>query len=60
VPALDLPGLNAVAIAEAYGCPAFRAKDAAELRKHFEEALEVDGLVLIEFPIDKHLRSLVG
>jgi benzoylformate decarboxylase len=60
VPGLDLPGLNAVAIAEAYGCPAFRAKDAAELQKHFEEALKVDGPVLIEFPIDKHLQSLVG
>jgi benzoylformate decarboxylase len=60
VPALDLPGLNAVAIAEAYGCPAFQAKDATELGKHFEEALKVDGPVLIEFPIDKHLRSLVG
>ncbi len=49
-----------MAIAEAYGCPAFRAKDAAELGKRFEEALKVDGPVLIEFPIDKHLHSLVG
>jgi benzoylformate decarboxylase len=60
VPALDLPGLDAPAIAEAYGCPAFRAKDAAELQKCFAEALEVDGPVLIEFPVDKELRPLVG
>jgi benzoylformate decarboxylase len=60
VPALDLPGLNAPAIAESYGCPAFRAANAAELQKHFEEALKADGPVLIEFLIDKHLGSLAG
>ena len=60
VPALDLPGLNAPAIAEAYGCPSFRAKNAEELQKQFEEALKVDGPVLIEFPIDRNLRPLVA
>ncbi|KAF4626428.1 hypothetical protein G7Y89_g11731 [Cudoniella acicularis] len=52
VPALDLPGLNAMAIAKAYGCPAFRAENALDLKKCFEEALLVDGLYLIEFLIN--------
>lgn len=60
VPGLDLPGLNAQAVAKAYGCPAFRAENSAELKKHFEEALKVDGPVLIEFPIDRQLRPLVA
>lgn len=60
VPALDLPGLNAQAIAESYGCPAFRAENTAELQKRFEEALKIDGPALIEFPIDRKLRSLVA
>lgn len=60
VPALDLPGLNAVLVAKAYGCPAFRAETPEELKKRFAEALEMDGPVLIEFPVDKTLRPLVG
>jgi len=60
VPALDLPGLNAQAIAKSYGCPAFRAENAAELQKRFEEALKLDGPALIEFPIDRQLRPLVA
>jgi benzoylformate decarboxylase len=60
VPALDLPGLNAQAIAKAYGCAAFRAENETELQKHFEEALKIDGPVLIEFPIDRQLRPLVA
>jgi benzoylformate decarboxylase len=60
VPALDLPGLNAQAIAVAYGCPAFRVESLAELQERFKEALGIDGPVLIEFPIDPHLRPLVA
>ncbi|KAH8803330.1 benzoylformate decarboxylase [Xylogone sp. PMI_703] len=60
VPALDLPGLNAQAIATSYGCPAFYAKNTVELQMHFQEALKMDGPTLIEFAIDRHLHSLVG
>jgi benzoylformate decarboxylase len=60
VPALDLPGLNARAIAESYGCPAFRANNTTELQRYFEEALKIDGPALIEFPIDRQLRPLVA
>ena len=60
VPGLDLPGLDAVAIGKAYGCPSFLAKDALELERCFQEALRVEGPVLIEFPIDRELRPLVA
>lgn len=60
VPALDLPGLNAVKTADAYGVRAFRAENASELQKRFEQALKDDGPTLIEFPIDKELRPLVA
>lgn len=39
VPALDLPGLDALAIAAAYGCPAFHAENAKDLQRCFDEAL---------------------
>ena len=60
VPGLDLPGLDAVAVAKAYGCPSFLAKDALELESRFKEALKVEGPVLIEFPVDRELRPLVA
>lgn len=49
VPALDVPGLGAMATAKSYGSPDFRAENATELRKCFEEVLEMDGPALIEF-----------
>jgi len=60
VPALDLPGLNPAATAKSYGCQALVAENAAELGKHFEAALQMEGPVLIAFPIDRHLRPLVA
>ena len=60
VPALDLPGLNAQAVAKSYGCPAFGAENAMELQKRFEEALKIDGPALIEFPINRQLQPLVA
>ncbi|KIM94477.1 hypothetical protein OIDMADRAFT_149491 [Oidiodendron maius Zn] len=60
VPGLDLPGLNARAIATSYGCPSFHASNVTELQKCFENALKLDGPALIEFPIDRQLRPLVA
>ena len=60
VPGLDLPGLNAKAIAQSYGCPAFRAENTTDLRKCFEDALKMDGPALIEFPIDRRLEPLIA
>jgi thiamine pyrophosphate-dependent acetolactate synthase large subunit-like protein len=58
IAALNLPGLNAVAIAEAYGCPAVRADTPADLFVAFQKARAVDGPVLIEFQIDPKLEPL--
>ncbi|QIW95352.1 hypothetical protein AMS68_000870 [Peltaster fructicola] len=60
VPALDLPGLNAVAVAKAYGCPGYFAKSTDELKDLFKQALHSEGPVLIEFAIDRTLRPLVA
>ncbi len=60
VPALDLPGLDAVAVALAYGCQAHRATSPADLKARFEDAMSADGPVLIEFAIDRQLRPLVA
>lgn len=59
VPALDLPGLDACAIAHAYGCSAFRAETEEELQACFDNALSGDGPVLIEFPVCQTTESLV-
>ncbi|KAI5201899.1 hypothetical protein E4T39_05053 [Aureobasidium subglaciale] len=58
VAALDLPGLNAKAIAEAYGCTAFRADSPADLYDAFKMARELKGPALIEFQIDPKLEAL--
>lgn len=60
VPALDLPGLDAVAVAKAYGCQAYRADTVEELDKRVELALKADGPVLIEFAIDRELRPMIA
>jgi thiamine pyrophosphate-dependent acetolactate synthase large subunit-like protein len=58
VAALDLPGLNAVAVAEAYGCTAFRADTPADLYEAFQQARQIDGPVLIEFQINPKIGHL--
>jgi thiamine pyrophosphate-dependent acetolactate synthase large subunit-like protein len=58
IAALNLPGLNAVAIAKAYGCPAFRADTPADLYEAFQKARDINGPVLIEFQISPKLEAL--
>ncbi|QIW99680.1 hypothetical protein AMS68_005198 [Peltaster fructicola] len=60
VPGLDIPGLNISATALAFGCPAYRAHNGAELKEYFLKALNDDGPSLIEFPIDRTLRPLIA
>ncbi|KAI1323136.1 benzoylformate decarboxylase [Xylariaceae sp. FL0255] len=60
VPWLDVPGLNVAATAASFGCLAYRANDEKELERMFRDALDIDGPVLIEFPIDRTPRSLLG
>ncbi|EFY94488.1 benzoylformate decarboxylase [Metarhizium robertsii ARSEF 23] len=59
VPALDLPGLDASAVAKAYGCAAFRAETEEELQSCFSKALSMEGPVLIEFPVHQRITSLI-
>lgn len=58
IAALDLPGLNAQAVAEAYGCTAIRADTPADLYDAFQQARRMGGPVLIEFQIDPALQPL--
>ena len=58
IAALNLPGLDAKAIAEAYGCPAFRADTPASLYEAFQEARRNGGPALIEFQINPKLEPL--
>lgn len=59
VPALDLPGLDAVAVGKAYGCPSYKASNPAELQDQFKKALATDGPTLIEFVVSKTNKSLL-
>lgn len=59
VPALDLPGLDSVLIAQGYGCAAHHVGSLDELQHRFKEALARDGPTLIEIPISRDRRSLV-
>ncbi|HEX8068058.1 MAG TPA: benzoylformate decarboxylase [Thermoleophilaceae bacterium] len=51
VPGLDLPGLDCVAIARAYGMEASRVEDADSLRDALAEGVAADGPRLVEVPI---------
>ena len=60
VPGLELPGLDAVKIAQGYGVTALRAGTADEVRAAMREALKRDGPTLIEVPIAPELGKLLG
>jgi benzoylformate decarboxylase len=59
VPALDLPGLNIVTTAEAFGCHSVAASTIEEIKEAFKAALAADGPTLIAIPIARQLRPLV-
>ena len=60
VPGLDLPGLDAVKIAEGYGVTALRAGTPEEVRAAVRGALGRDGPTLIEVPIIAEPGRLLG
>jgi benzoylformate decarboxylase len=60
VPALDLPGLDIVATAKAYGCEGVAANTASEIKKAFAAALENDGPTVIAIRIAHQDRPLVA
>jgi benzoylformate decarboxylase len=59
VPALDLPTLDIVSIANGFGCTAVAAQTKEEIQQAFAQALRADGPTLIAVPIHHQLRSLV-
>lgn len=60
VPGLDLPGLDAVAIAQGYGVTALRATTPDEVRAAVREALQRQGPTLIEVPVVAEPGKLLG
>jgi benzoylformate decarboxylase len=60
VPALDLPGLDIVATAKAFGCIGVTANTADEIKKEFAKALKAEGPTVIAIPIARQERALVA
>ena len=59
VPALDLPFLDIVALAQGYGCFATRAETKEEIQKTFTAALSADGPTVIAIPIKREIKPLI-
>jgi benzoylformate decarboxylase len=60
VPALDLPGLDVVATAKAFGCVGVTANTTDEIKKEFAKALKAEGPTVIAIPIARKERALVA
>ena len=60
VPGLDLPGLDAVKIAEGYGVTALRVSTPDEVQSALKAALNRDGPTLIEVPTVAEPGKLLG
>ena len=59
VPALDLPGLDIVTTAKAFGCIGVAANTPDEIKKAFAEALDAEGPTVIAIRIARQMRPLV-
>jgi benzoylformate decarboxylase len=57
-PSFAIEGVDFVALANGYGCPARRVEHAAQLRPALEEALRADGPVLLDVVVDAAPRKL--
>jgi benzoylformate decarboxylase len=60
VPALDLPGLDIVTTARAFGCTGVTANTVDGIKKAFAKALQTDGPTVIAIPIAHQERPLVA
>ncbi len=60
VPALDLPGLNIVETARAFGCISVAANTKDEIKEAFKAALAADGPTVIAIRVAHQLRPLVA
>jgi len=59
VPALDVPGLDIITTAKAFGCVGAAANTTAEIKEAFRNALSADAPTVIAIRIANQLRSLV-
>jgi benzoylformate decarboxylase len=59
VPALDLPGLDVVGTAKAFGCTGVAANTADEIKKAFTAALTTEGPTVIAIRIARQMRPLI-
>ena len=60
VPWLDLPGIDIVSLGKGYGAETARASTPDEIRSAFNNALGFKGTSVIEIPISKALKPLLG
>jgi benzoylformate decarboxylase len=60
VPALDLPGLDVVAAAKAFGVTGVTAKTTEDIKREFAQALQAEGPTVIAIPIARQERALVA
>lgn len=60
VPGLDLPGIDIVALGNAYGARTTRASDTHELSHAFQKALAFQGASVIVVPITSKLTALLS
>ena len=58
-PRLDLPGLDIVATAKAFGCVGVAANSTEEIKAAFKTALAADGPTVIAIRVAHQLRPLV-
>lgn len=59
VPGMDLPGLDFLALAQGYGCPAIRADTTGELAEALKQAFGRPGPMVVEAPITSALAPLL-
>jgi benzoylformate decarboxylase len=59
VPSLELPGIDFLAAAESYGCPAIRVSDPGELANALATAINDPGPVLIDVMVDRAVPPLL-
>ena len=60
VPGLDLPGLDIVALGNAYGANTSKVESLSELKPAYLDALAFKGTSVIVIPITKVLKPLFG
>ncbi|HTX10489.1 MAG TPA: benzoylformate decarboxylase [Solirubrobacteraceae bacterium] len=59
LPSLELPGVDLLAMAATYGCPAARVRDPGELPDAIRTALQSDGPVLLDVVVERTVPPLL-